>query len=181
MSSINIKKNPFDFTLGADPEFACINKKGEVIRAGEVISNAQNQQFGADGNGITFEVRPDPSPDPIKVVTNLRDIFQNQVTEKPSFLKWEWLAGSFQKSYPLGGHIHFGIKEDKIHPVTACEILSQYLGAIALLIEDPQQAKDRRGRGGYGGFSDHRVQTHGFEYRTLSSWLVSPYIAGAFR
>jgi hypothetical protein len=81
--------------------------------------------------------------------------------------------------YPLGGHIHFGVKSHQLHPLLGAQYLSQYLGAIGLLVEKNSEAKQRRG-GDYGGFDDYREQDHGFEYRTLSSWLTSPYVASAF-
>jgi hypothetical protein len=175
MSEINLRKNLVEFTLGADPEFACFTKSGDVVRANEFCTGSE--KFGADGNGVTFELRPDPSPNPHQIVWNIQNILAKKVEEKPNFLKWSWLAGSHQKGYPLGGHIHFGVKKDKIDAIEASAILSQYLGATTMLLEDTKQGMERR-KGSYGGMEDCRTdKPYGFEYRTLSSWLVCPYIA----
>jgi hypothetical protein len=168
------RKGIIDFTLGADPEMLCHDGR-EVIVAGEVVGD-EDSQFGVDGNGINFELRPNPSKDPLKIVSNIRDILLSH----PEYSKYNFLAGSYKHNYALGGHIHFGIKSDKIHQDTATPILSQYLGSLGILVEDKYEARARRFNGGYGGFSDNRAQDHGFEYRTLSSWLTSPYIAAAF-
>ena len=45
-------KNEFDFTIGADPEFCCVDGR-TLIESGAYTNN--HDQFGCDGNGITFE------------------------------------------------------------------------------------------------------------------------------
>lgn len=172
----NYRKNLVEFTLGSDPEMACVDKKGTTISAGEHVKN-RGGKFGADGHSTTFEIRPDPSPCPLEHISNIRKIFKDTVKESPHFLKWKWLAGSYQAGQSLGGHVHFGVKSNIIKPVEASSILSQYAGAIGLLLEDTEQAKKRRS-GSYGGIEDHRAdKDYGFEYRTLSSWLTHPGIA----
>lgn len=173
-----LKKNIIDFTLGADPEFCCTHE-GRVIQAKLVCKGgaANDGKLGSDGNGVSFEVRPDPTPNPLEIVSNIRDIFLSEVAHNPEFLKYDWLSGSYQQNYPLGGHIHFGIHGSTIHPKDACNALSQYLGATTLLIEETNQAINRRKGADYGKFIDYRVQAWGFEYRTPSSWLTSPHVA----
>lgn len=174
------RKNLIDFTIGADPEFMMLDAKGDVVSANwlceEMREPANIHELGADGCGSTFEARPNPSPSPIQIVNNLHNIFIGHCARHPKLLNYRWQAGSHHAGFPLGGHIHFGVSGRRISPITGSELLSQYVGALSILIEDKEEGKKRRARD-YGGLSDHRVQTYGFEYRTPSSWLTSPYVA----
>src|ERR1017187_1859540 len=175
----NIKtgqKAIFDFSIGADPEFVMVDNKSlmdkNILRDGDI--------FGIDGNGVSFEVRPDPSLSPLEVTHNIRSIFVRQCLKNPKFMEYDWFAGSFQREYPLGGHIHFGIKENVINPKKAANILSQYVGAITVLIEEYDQGcRRRQDHHGYGQIEDTRPKSYGFEYRTPASWITSPIVASA--
>lgn len=167
-----------DFTIGADPEF-CAYKRGEGHAcAGDYGST--DARVGCDGNGETFEVRPTPSTCPIEVVKSIRHNLVRAVGISPELLKYSWLAGSFQREFSLGGHIHFGTKR-RIGYRVGTAILSQYVGSLLLLVEDESEAKMRRCRRlhPYGHADDFRGQPYGFEYRTPSSWLTSPHMAAA--
>jgi hypothetical protein len=171
------ESKPFtDFMIGADPEFLCVAGTSDVIKASEVCEDPDNGSIGADGNGVTFEARPEPSKNPLQVVSNIQRIFSLHVFDKPEFCDYNWMAGSYAFNYPLGGHIHFGLPDEE--PKKASGILSQYLASLSLMIESKKEGMKRRD-GEYGGPWDHRKQTYGFEYRTLSSWLSSPYVASA--
>ena len=167
-----------DFTIGADPEFALSKVDGSLVSAGDVLTDPDNpNKFGKDGNGITFEIRPKESKNPLQVVNNIRKIFLTQIKEEPKFMEYKWHSGSYFKDCPLGGHIHFGLNNRQIDFTNACNTLSNYVGAASILIEKKAEGIGRRNRGNYGGMTDHRAQNWGFEWRTLSSWLSSPYIA----
>lgn len=166
-----------DFTVGADPEFAC-TKRGEIVNAIDWVASDSSMDFGCDGNEITFELRPAPSKSPLQIVTNIRDIFVRQVIREPEFLKFKWVAGSWHKGYPLGGHIHFGLSEEQIRHRIAVEYLDHYVGSLSLLLEKRSDALKRR-EDSYGAMGDMRGQPWGFEYRPMSSWLSTPYIAAA--
>jgi hypothetical protein len=177
LKSMTIKKNIVDFTMGADPELLCFDGV-EVIRGDTIVDEYEDSdyaKFGVDGNGINFEIRPSPNKNPLKLVSNIRNIFLS----RPKLHKYCFLAGSCKHSLPLGGHIHFGIKGHQINSLTATLMLSQYLAPLGILIEDKKEAHERRYIHGYGHYNDFREQEHGFEYRTLSSWLTSPYIAAS--
>lgn len=165
----------YDFTIGADPEFCCVD--GRTLVESGAYTNTQDP-FGCDGNGVTFEVRPGPSNDPLEVVGNIHDIFARKVHSSKEFLKFNWKAGSFYADCPLGGHIHFGIPNRKVPVETSASILDNYVGLITLLIEHKTQGIRRRDEG-YGRMGDVRHQDWGFEYRSCSSWLTSPYISAA--
>lgn len=168
-----------DFTIGADPEFACVNRNNHIVTANDYVNeDDEDSEFGADGCGVTFEIRPGPSKEPLQVVHNIHDIFTRQVIAKPEFLKFKWLAGTWQHGYPLGGHVHFGIKNNVIAHADAVSFLDHYVGVTSLLMEVKADGKKRRADG-YGCMGDMRVQDWGFEYRPMSCWLSSPYVAAA--
>ena len=127
---------------------------------------------------FTYELRPSPSKNPIQIVNNIRDIFIRQVLNKPAFLDFKWIAGSWHKGYPFGGHVHFGLTSSQIRHSDAVEFLDHYVGACCLLIEKRSDARKRRSDS-YGYMGDMRVQDWGFEYRAMSSWLSTPYVAAA--
>lgn len=190
-----MSKEVFDFTMGADPEFAVSKGKyGDMlIQAIEEVKDPGLDSFGCDGCDALFEVRPDYSTDPLELVHNIRQVMIHEVLQGNKISKLHWFAGSFYQEkqnkkneydyhpygYPLGGHIHFGIKSQHwIGFNSMCSLLSHYVGVCSILIEKTIEAKKRR-LNGYGGMLDHREQDYGFEYRTPSSWLTSPYIAAA--
>lgn len=170
-----------DFTIGADPEFGCV-KYGRIVKAFNYVKRDEDLDFGCDGNEITFELRPAPSKSPIQIVNNIRDIFIRQVIKQPEFLKFKWVAGSWHKGYPFGGHVHFGLSSNQINHTDAVAFLDHYVGSCCLLIERKEDAIKRRSNPhgyDYGHMGTMRVQDWGFEYRPMSSWLSSPYISAA--
>jgi hypothetical protein len=176
--SIKSSKPIFDFTMGADPEL--VVKDGATVLGDKILT--EYDEFGIDGNHYWFEIRPDPSKSPLEVANNIRSIMVRQCLKRPAFLNYDWFAGSFASNpngdYGLGGHIHFGVKGDRISPDTAALVLSQYVGAATLLIEDRDQGLKRRHfKGGkYGFINDQREKPYGFEYRSPSSWLTDPKV-----
>lgn len=166
-----------DFTIGADPEFIC-TKGNSIIRADDWVGDFNNEDFGADGNHVTFELRPAPSVNPLDVVNNIHDIFVRKVIEQPQFLRFNWHAGSWYKRHPLGGHVHFGIMDNEFQHSQAVNVLDNYVGLISLLLEKKDDAIKRR-NDTYGHMGCQRPQDWGFEYRPMSSWLSSPYVASS--
>jgi hypothetical protein len=169
-----------NFTIGCDPEFCITNKEeGSVLSAEDYY---ERNCIGSDGGGVAFEVRPDYSTDPLRVVSNMHNNLLQLVRKEVDFgdPEYVWQAGSFIATIeqPLGGHIHFGSIDSELTIPCACEWLDQYVGAASILIEDKEEGIARRERD-YGYKGDHRVNDHGFEYRTPSSWITSPYIAAA--
>ena len=176
-----MSKKLIDFTVGADPEFVCLNDRGQTIYACDLVSEETGTELGADGNHKTFEVRPAPSENPIKLVANIHDIFVRQSFEQPEFLKLNWKAGSYAGGFPLGGHVHFGLDNKRIDHMCAATFLDNYVGVVSLLLEDVEGGLCRRDDG-YGiptGDAKIRTQPWGFEYRVMSSWLSSPYVSAA--
>lgn len=171
------------FTLGADPEFMCMAGP-EANAAHTHADDGDNaEEFGLDGSSQCYEVRPAPSVSPIQLVHNIHQVFMGQVARQPAMLDYNWRAGS-HAGHPLGGHIHFGIRgfdEDESRANEYGVVLDDYVGAVTALIEDREEGVKRRtpdqwGQH-YGKGHDCRVNKWGFEYRTPSSWLTSPYVA----
>src|SRR5579859_5963605 len=162
-----------DFTIGCDPEFICFEGKEKLSAEDYPERNC----FGSDGGGVAFEVRADYSSDTLRVVNNIHKTFLQLVAKEPDFLDYTWKAGSFVDGNPIGGHIHFG-NVNNLSVSAACEWLDQFVGSCTVLIEDKTEGTARR-EGDYGSKGDHRTNDHGFEYRTASSWLTSPYVAAS--
>src|SRR5579871_3492101 len=166
--------------IGADPEFGFL-KDGYVVHAAYVVDDDSNQQeFGLDGSDSVAEIRPKPSTDPAQVVSNIRRAMFYGIRNYEKTRSHTWKAGSVVDTNPVGGHIHFGVegllKRGQTFQTKLLPPLDSYLAHPVLLLEDPEEAAARREHG-YGTLSDTRPQDWGFEYRTLSSWLTSPYIA----
>jgi len=191
---INLQNSPnFDFlkTLklgnnflqGADPEFSLYDEgKNQVVSAKGIISgNSLSSKFGTDGCGTTAEIRPDPSTDPFEIIKDIRQIMLNAVDSYPELFELKWIAGSYFKGFPLGGHIHFGVpfEKSKFDYNLIAKILTQYVGAASLLLEKKEDFLSRK-KIGYGAFGEVRQAPHGIEYRTVGSWLTSPYFAASF-
>jgi len=162
--------------VGADPEFMLRDSATrELIYPSDFL--AKEGSLGYDRRserreGILFplaEVRPEPDLCPLKLAEKIRKILVKAADVLPSHI--EWVAGSlhFQK-YQIGGHVHFSNCEINSALVRA---LDNYLALPIMLVEDPSKSIQRRKQ--YGWLGSIRSKPHGgFEYRTLSSWLVSP-------
>jgi len=174
-----VNKNCIDFTIGADPELAFVDRRsGHIIDSLDWVDEDESLEFGSDGNGVTFELRPSASKNPFQIVNNIHDILIRQVVEKPDFLKFKWVAGSWHRGYPFGGHVHFGLSNRQISHESAVSVLDDYVGMVSILLEKTTDARRRR-NDGYGKMGDYREQDWGFEYRAMSSWLSSPYVSAA--
>lgn len=174
---------PETITIGADPELVCYDPdRGEVANVAHSVHDRLGE-FGADGHDWIAELRPKPAIHPADLTENLRI----------SLLKGHrvlghcnWGAGPFAYDKPLGGHIHFGSPlTDNIRPT-----LDGLMAPMLALLEPPEAARRRRatvfvGRGGYtnnggipyGLLGDIKTQPWGFEYRTPSSFIVTPGVS----
>lgn len=168
--------------MGADPEFMLRHREtGKMIMAsrffpnlGPVGCDARTVRIGGKHHPLA-ELRPEPDSSPRRLVENIRRTMALALKLAP-FRNVEWVAGSLPfRGYPVGGHVHFsGVRLNSV----MLRALDNYLGIPVMLMEYPKTAKARRRR--YGRLGDHRYKEHGgFEYRTLSSWLISPAVTRA--
>jgi len=172
-----------EITIGTDPELICYDdKKEELVHVAHTVPN-RNAEFGADGHGYIAELRPPPTVSPLDLTERVR-ISLMKGFEHLGFAKW--MAGPWLYEKPMGGHIHFGIDPTD----SMIDALDHQLGILLALVEPCEAAKTRRtnvfiGHGGYlnnqnrpyGLLSDFKKKPYGFEYRTPSSFIVTPSIA----
>lgn len=161
--------------LGADPEFVVLSPKGNLVIASRYLP--VHGKAGCDeiwigknrSNKPVVEVRPDPTPDPRKLVIRIYEQLLS-VAKKMNMVSGKWLAGALPyQGFPLGGHIHFGGLKPNFKMLRA---LDNYLTLPLVLAED-KNGIQRRPK--YGFLGDYRLKDYGgFEYRTLPSWLISP-------
>lgn len=161
--------------MGMDPEFVLV-RDGQIVLASEFMDRVGTVGCDSvrDQDQLIYplaELRPDPQPDPEALLLEMRKALREAsriVTDR----SLAWKAGGLPvPDYPLGGHIHFSGVPLTLHLLQA---LDNYLALPLLIVEDPR-ARGRRPR--YGFLGDFRRQPHGgFEYRTLPSFLVSPFV-----
>ena len=177
-------KKLYDFTLGCDPEFIFVDN-GIMVPACDLIRDAYQGKkglFGYDGSGGgPAEIRPVPATDPIMLVKNIKYCLQLGLNTIPRTGNYDWVAGSAPRNVSLGGHIHIGllgVPDSRKVRKSLTNFLDRIVAVPALMIENKAEAYFRRSTS-YGKPSDCRYDDvpWGYEYRTLSSWLVSPEIA----
>lgn len=153
-------------TLGADPELI-LSKAGKFVPASECLYS--EEQFGCDGNSSVAELRPEPAKTPLGVVEYIGALINDASQKIPDI---SMHAGAMAFGYPIGGHIHFGTY------ATPARIknLDTVTEAFESLVYNRADIERRRASD-YGIPGAYRNQTHGFEYRTPASWLISPTIA----
>lgn len=163
-------------TIGTDPELLLTDQEGKLIKALDFLR--KNGKFGVDGHPYIAELRPKHAVYPRDLVENIRALLR---TEEKNLQNFRWISGPYAKDRPMGGHIHFGVPvEDKF-----VDALDHQFAIILALVEPQQEAMRRRTipLGGnnngkpYGLLADIRVKPWGFEYRTPSSFIVSPGVA----
>lgn len=162
-------------SLGADPEFVILSPKGNLVIASRYLP--VHGKVGCDeiwigknrSNKPVVEVRPDPTPDPRKLVIRIYEQLLS-VAKKMNAVSGKWLAGALPyQGFPLGGHIHFGGFKPNFKMLRA---LDNYLSLPLIVVED-KKGIHRRPK--YGFLGDYRLKDYGgFEYRTPPSWLISP-------
>jgi phiEco32-like amidoligase-type 2 protein len=168
------------FMLGADPEFVFANGVGPVQAA--ELGLKPGLAFGADQNDRLVELRAHPSRSAVGVLASVLSELRWMYRSVPSTRDLMWVSGAFQFRDGLGGHVHFGRKRQSLreHEVRGLDGLARTMRATGFLF--PNKEWDRRAKGDahgqmYGLYGDIRAQKHGYEYRTLPSWLDSPRLA----
>ena len=151
--------------IGCDPEFEVWNHEAnsqERFRHGDSSSTV-----GVDGDGVTGELRPQWSRDPVKVFQTI-DSLMNTVAEHVS-TNCSVVAGE-GKFKSTGGHIHISGLGDS-PPGDLITALDTF---IARPLSD--RCNGYRKNSGYNGLSLWRRQQNRFEYRSPASWLAHPVL-----
>lgn len=179
------------FMLGADPEF--IFETHDGLRVDATSLGLKTGRFiGADQNGRLVEARPRASKFALAVIGSLLAELRWLPALCPKVRYYHWIAGAFLHGDGIGGHVHFGRKRnlkdidrfihekaDKPEETAALDRLALTLYMTNMFPKKQVQrrmAGDERGQL-YGQYGDMRVQIHGYEYRTLPTWLDSPLLA----
>lgn len=169
VSSRHVKST--GLSIGSDPELCLLDKNEKIIRAKDVI-HQEHDKFGVDGHSFIAELRPNPAIHPRDLISSIREVLGSRASQLQQLI---WRAGPWVCDKPLGGHIHFGVpKEDHI-----VDALNHQFAILLALIEPDKAAATRRttifyGDKPYGQLGDVRSKNWGFEYRTPSSFIVTP-------
>ncbi len=167
---------PDEMTLGTDIEFLLSSRSGKPVPASRFMSYRGRVGYDAyrDPQNRSVhpiaELRPLPSKHPLQLYRNLYATMK-QANKMIGSSNLSWLAGNEPiANLPIGGHLHFG--NVPFH-FLLLRVLDEYLALPFRILEDPRGIS-RRPK--YGKLGDVRTKRHGFEYRTLSSFIYSPKI-----
>src|SRR5271157_1313266 len=181
------------FSIGADPEFVLgdplQNASGDFIGFtpgtplqdryryihAQTVGMTTLDPLGCDMSGRQAELRVCPSRFVLEVVASIMDT-----------LAWGnefWNLGRYHLLAPglfiddgIGGHIHIGRKHGDVKSIIpSLDTLTGIVEKLCLI--DSSGSQRRRRVTVYGRAGDWRTQTHGFEYRTMPTWLHSPLSA----
>jgi hypothetical protein len=163
-------------SLGADPEFVYVNTEQiRIIGASEVLGRRNyNSNLGIDGAGTAGELRPAYAWNAMTLTKTIRRLLsrsQRKIGTRPIVMIANNGFKTQNYSQSTGGHIHFGMTPTK-EIVRALDCVSILMTSL----QDKKQLCIRQGNSGYGRLGDYRLQEWGFEYRTPSSWLMTPDI-----
>lgn len=170
-----------NFCIGSDPELSlqvAPTRKAEAYAVGLKVGLA----VGADQNERLVEFRPYPSKSVVEhvagILTDFRWLYRvyGHTLGGKTILR----AGAFFDGDGMGGHVHFGRKRpsrpEEIQALDGLTFVLSKAGFFPVVEWAIRSAGDARGQR-YGLLGDMRVQKHGYEYRTLPSWLQSPIVA----
>lgn len=168
------------FTLGADPEFIFVTSTGRTCNAAD-SGLGMGTFVGCDANNRLAEIRPAPNRSSLAVtasiLTELRAF--GAMSNKWPIWKAQWLAFPYVNE-GIGGHIQFG----RLQKTARGKIDTPALDSLTKWLEQhgifnaaaTDWRKNDRNRGTYGQYGDLRLQSFGYEYRTMPSWLESPWL-----
>lgn len=170
------KPNP-SFTMGADIEFM-LSCEEEMLPASTFFSlggevGCDERQIEQDsGDYALVEIRPEKADTPHALFNHIKTII-HKASEMVPYENVEFRAGSMPfLGYQCGGHIHFGMPIS----LSLLKALDEFVAIPFALIEKSQTAKQRR-RTNHGGLGRYRLKPYGFEYISLSSWILDPQLA----
>lgn len=167
------------FSLGCDPEFKMFDGAMPVNANGFKLLKA-GPAFGADNNGRLVEFRAHPSRTALGVLASLWLAIRWMGVFEPSVLPYTWRSGAYAEGDGLGGHIHFGRKRATLRDreLSALDHLTHLMFSAGIFDREEGRMRYHQSQGGhYGNTSDYRPQRHGWEYRTLPSWLDGPWLS----
>jgi len=164
------------FMVGADPEFTLADGIGKLVHANTFKLHV-GLAFGADLAGRPVELRPAPSRFALDVLASILTELRWMALTVPKIRECQWFARPYVEHDGIGGHVHFGRKrlDKRDREVNGLDRLASMLTALDVF--DRRAVQQRNEDTVYGKFGDVRDQAHGYEYRTLPTWLSSPWLA----
>lgn len=199
-------RKPFNFTIGADPEFSLLFQDRR-IQANAAIDEILNKDadfkkkagamgyelegkgnIGWDSANATGEIRPRPASTADELIENLRAIFTKFHEKAPLFdITTLSLFGT------VGGHIHFSVPPEYQSNTKIANIhkrLSSFY--LPIMLSECKVNLHLRLKSGYGKLTDWRSANYtsagnvndggdnpnGYEFRSPSAeWLTTPRVA----
>lgn len=166
------------FTLGADPEFLMTDRAGHVLNA-QNFGLQSGLAFGMDTNGRLVELRPSPSRFALDVVSSvLAELRWMSLMVPETMTADSWITDPFHIRDGVGGHIHFARKlnvQSTKMDTGKLDKLFRVLMKIGFYDEHTCQVRINETH--YGRFGDYRIQKHGYEYRSMPTWMNTPLTA----
>ena len=158
-------------SLGGDPEFELGSESEFPIPASSYFPFSG--EIGTDGCEEILELRPREGKNPKEFQSHFRRVLRRFKEEFPGL-------GMSTKgdSYPLGGHIHFGIANwTELSWETCKEIIKRVVYRIDDYLGDFFIDWSGRARGSYASRNSYQDKDWGFEYRTPPAAIfASPQI-----
>lgn len=165
-----------NFSIGADIEFM-LNCDDELLPASEFFPldgpvGCDERQIEQDsGEFALAEIRPEQAESPYVLFNNIKSLIEDASTKIP-YRNVSMRAGSMPfYGYQCGGHLHFALK-----PSTRLLRVLDYFLAFPLAMLEHSNTSRKRRRTKHGGLGRYRLKPYGFEYLTLSSWIIKPEI-----
>lgn len=172
------------FMVGADPEFAFLQKayvktygiSADAYIHAKTLGMSVAEPFGADLSGRQAEVRAHPSRFVLEVVASLCDTLRWMTAAYPAN-DYFWYAGAMIGADGCGGHIHIGRRRPGHMDAIKCLDKLTSIMIYEKIGIDSSGAQKRAAATLYGRSGDFRTQPHGYEYRTMPTWLSTPLTA----
>lgn len=165
------------FMVGADPEFVLVNPIQGTHIALEGLGLHVGPAFGSDLCGRIAELRPAPSRFVLDVVASILTELRWMALTQPTLRQYNWVSKPYIGRDGVGGHVHLGRKraEFQEREIKALDRLFQILTTGEVFHKEG--VAERRRQTKYGHLGDFRLQRHGYEYRSMPTWLESPWLA----
>lgn len=166
-----------NFCLGSDPEFVFVDPNEPHKMPAAHLGLKPGLAAGCDQNQRLAELRCWPTTSAVEHVAGILAALRWMYRLYPACRRYEWKSGGWFDNDGIGGHVHFGRKRpNRAQEVQGLDGLAVAFQETAFFSHDEWRQRQRGDahRQQYGGLSDIRPQLHGYEYRTLPSWLDNP-------
>jgi hypothetical protein len=173
------------FMLGADPEFLLADINRADSRSHYVFAENLGLTtlgcFGSDMSGRQAEIRAYPSRFALDVVASMLEAMRWMAFTNKGVRERFWQSVAYINSQGrndgFGGHVHFGRRRFKElnQDLVNLDRLTASLLSVGVLDNEGQLL--RQANTNYGRNGDYREQQHGFEYRSMPTWMHSPQAA----